>query len=176
MNAFTDSDWDAAGEGAVARWRGSVWVVALALAAGVAMGALGASAWWWSREPAPSGAAMPIDRVERVAPASAPVAAAEPAGPAMPASDAATAALPSPSPSRDEVALPLAVPAALPLARASAPTATDSARRKQQAWRRYYQRPDICAEDRKGDFMVECANHSIRARREFEALYAAGKL
>lgn len=46
---------------------------------------------------------------------------------------------------------------------------------KEEAWKRYYQRPAHC-DDAVGDAFVECGNHFIRAKRKFEALYAAGKL
>lgn len=46
---------------------------------------------------------------------------------------------------------------------------------KEDAWKRYYQRPAHC-DDAVGDAFVECGNHFIRAKRKFEALYEAGKL
>jgi hypothetical protein len=55
-------------------------------------------------------------------------------------------------------------------------TATDTARRKERAWQRFYQRPDFCADNPTAAQMVQCANHHIRARKEFEERYAAGKL
>ena len=82
-----------------------------------------------------------------------------------------------------------AAPAALPVATAAEPAANtalpappqttladDAARRKERAWRKFYQPPSICSEDRRGEFLVECANHSIRARKEFEERYATGRL
>jgi len=46
---------------------------------------------------------------------------------------------------------------------------------KEEAWKRYYQRPETC--DRaEGQAFVECANQHIRAKRKFEELWAAGKL
>jgi hypothetical protein len=54
--------------------------------------------------------------------------------------------------------------------------AVDAARRKDRAWQRYYQRPDFCADNPTAAQMVQCANHHIRARKEFEERYAAGKL
>lgn len=46
---------------------------------------------------------------------------------------------------------------------------------KEEAWKRFYQRPDSC--DRaEGQAFVECANQHIRAKRKFEELWAAGKL
>jgi hypothetical protein len=53
---------------------------------------------------------------------------------------------------------------------------TDTARRKERAWQRFYQRPDFCGDNPTAAQMVQCANHHIRARKEFEERYAAGKL
>jgi hypothetical protein len=52
----------------------------------------------------------------------------------------------------------------------------DAARRKERAWLRYYQRPDFCADNPTAAQMVQCANHHIRARKEFEERYALGRL
>ena len=46
---------------------------------------------------------------------------------------------------------------------------------KERAWARYYVKPAQCDVNPGRDTIVECANHFIRARREFEAAYAAGK-
>lgn len=46
--------------------------------------------------------------------------------------------------------------------------------RKVRAWKEYYQRPRHCVENPVADTLVDCANHYIRARREFEAAYRAG--
>jgi hypothetical protein len=54
--------------------------------------------------------------------------------------------------------------------------AVDAARRKERAWERWYQRPAFCNENPTSAQMVECANHHIRARKEFEERYAAGRL
>ncbi len=54
--------------------------------------------------------------------------------------------------------------------------AVEAARRKDRAWQRYYQRPDFCADNPTAAQMVQCANHHIRARKEFEERYAAGRL
>lgn len=49
------------------------------------------------------------------------------------------------------------------------------ARRKDAAWRKFYQRPAGC-DKAEGAALVECANHYIRAKRSFETLYNAGEL
>jgi hypothetical protein len=54
--------------------------------------------------------------------------------------------------------------------------AVESARRKERAWQRFYQRPDFCADNPTAALMVQCANHYIRARKEFEERYASGRL
>jgi hypothetical protein len=54
--------------------------------------------------------------------------------------------------------------------------AADAARRKERAWERFYQRPAFCNDNPTGAQMVQCANQYIRARRDFEERYAAGRL
>jgi hypothetical protein len=54
--------------------------------------------------------------------------------------------------------------------------AAEAVRRKERAWERWYQRPAFCADNPTGAQMVQCANHHIRARKEFEERYAAGRL
>lgn len=46
---------------------------------------------------------------------------------------------------------------------------------KEEAWKRYYQRPETC-DQAEGQAFVDCANQHIRAKRRFEELWAAGKL
>jgi hypothetical protein len=48
--------------------------------------------------------------------------------------------------------------------------------RKERAWALFYKKPSACDEIPPKATMVECANHFIRAKREFEQLYEAGKL
>ena len=47
-------------------------------------------------------------------------------------------------------------------------------RRKAQAWAEHYQKPRHCVENPTADTLVDCANHYIRAKREFDAAFAAG--
>ena len=46
--------------------------------------------------------------------------------------------------------------------------------RKAQAWAEHYQKPRHCLENPSADTLVDCANHYIRARREFDAAFEAG--
>ncbi len=54
--------------------------------------------------------------------------------------------------------------------------AVEAARRKERTWQRFYQRPDFCADNPTAAQMVQCANQYIRARKEFEERYSAGRL
>jgi hypothetical protein len=54
--------------------------------------------------------------------------------------------------------------------------AVEAARRKERAWQRFYQRPDFCADNPTAALMVQCANQYIRARKDFEERYSAGRL
>ena len=54
--------------------------------------------------------------------------------------------------------------------------AVEAAARKERAWAKYYKKPPQCDGNQSSDTMVECANHFIRAKRQFEEAYAAGKL
>jgi hypothetical protein len=57
----------------------------------------------------------------------------------------------------------------------TAPSLREDDEQKELAWARYYKKPAQCEISPGRDTIVECANHYIRARREFEAAYAAGK-
>ena len=54
--------------------------------------------------------------------------------------------------------------------------AVEAVRRKERLWERWYQRPAFCADNPTAAQMVQCANHHIRARKEFEERFVAGKL
>jgi len=167
---FSDSDWTVA---AAANTERRDRRVALALTAGVAIGALAASLLWWlaitARAPRPLPAPL---ATTMPAPEPAPAAATTPAVPASeessPATQPAAASAPVPTVAGAESATSAAA--------LQASLAEEAARRKERAWQKFYQRPTICTEDRRGEFLIECANHSIRARREFEERYANGRL
>jgi hypothetical protein len=119
-------------------------------------------------------AALPAARVPPLA-ASAPLAAAashSAAASAVPASAAESAA--------DEVdARQMATLEAEMRQRArenAEQAAQEAARRKQRAWERFYQAPAFCSDNPTPAQMVQCANHHIRARKEFEERFGAGKL
>ena len=50
-----------------------------------------------------------------------------------------------------------------------------AAEAKEQAWKRFYTRPSYC-DKAVGEAWVECGNQYIRAKREFERVYATGQL
>ena len=63
-------------------------------------------------------------------------------------------------------------PAAAAQALRSAQQATE---RKERAWSLFYKKPSACEDSPPKASLVECANHFIRAKREFEQLYTASK-
>jgi hypothetical protein len=104
-----------------------------------------------------------------------PVATAAPAPAAAP-----SAASPTPAPSEADIdAQKLSALEAEMRQRAretAEQAAVEAARRKERAWQRFYQRPDFCADNPTAAQMVQCANHHIRARKEFEERYGTGRL
>ena len=54
--------------------------------------------------------------------------------------------------------------------------AAEAAARKERAWAKFYKKPAQCEGNPNNDTMVECANHFIRAKRQFDEAYAAGRL
>lgn len=58
----------------------------------------------------------------------------------------------------------------------AAEAAAEAAKRKERAWERWYQRPPFCNDNPTAAQLVECANHYIRGRKEFEERYATGRL
>jgi predicted transcriptional regulator len=47
--------------------------------------------------------------------------------------------------------------------------------RKAREWASFYKKPPQCDDNPNRDLMIECANHYIRAKREFDATYGVGK-
>jgi hypothetical protein len=123
-----------------------------------------------------SQAARALGQIVRTA---GPAAAARPA-PAASAAETPTAPQEAPGPALSAPAPQAASAAAVPQpagrdAASAQRTPQQLDEQKERAWARYYTRPAQCDGEQGRDTIVECANHYIRARREFEAAYAAGK-
>ena len=54
--------------------------------------------------------------------------------------------------------------------------ATDAAMRRERAWAKYYKRPALCDDQPSNETMMKCANDHIRAKRQFDLDYEAGRL
>ena len=54
--------------------------------------------------------------------------------------------------------------------------ATDAAIRRERAWAKYYKRTALCDDQPSNETMMKCANEHIRAKRQFDLDYEAGKL
>ena len=54
--------------------------------------------------------------------------------------------------------------------------ASDAAIRRERAWAKYYKRSPMCDNQPSNETMVKCANEHIRAKRQFDEDYDAGKL
>jgi hypothetical protein len=110
--------------------------------------------------------------------ASAAAVAAAPAASTVTVSSTAAASAPVAS---QLAALPVVAtdpqPRELRAAAASQPlSAAEVARRKERAWERFYRRPAVCEGNPSADQLVECGNHFIRNRREFEERWRTGSL
>jgi len=175
MVNFEDHDWEELGD-APARGARDV-ATALKVAAGVLVGTVlgGAVVFAVDHElmrPIALHAAQASELSLR-----APAASAGPAiAPTRPAAEPAGAAREPPAPELPARAGPGAT-ASLPReAEAQQRAQQQAAERKALAWARYYTPLAQCENSPGKDTIVECANHFIRARREFEAAYAAGRL
>jgi hypothetical protein len=171
----TDNDWtdEAEAEQAAVRPRGgaSLGVSIVTAVLGLLVGVLGTSLWWtWAGAPAPA-------RVATV-----PAVAASPAPKVVVATPPTATVVVPPTPvvataprDSDDVAAMPAPPAAGP-ASAATLSAEEVARRRERAWARFYKRPSTCEGNPTGDQLVECGNHYIRMRREFDERWRAGNL
>jgi hypothetical protein len=158
--SFSDSDWTSEAADAAQRDKGPSRV--LVFAAGALLGATVAALALWAigRTPAPAGGAAVVARHDAPLTEARP----EPTAPMAPAGSAPAA----------EPALP-ALQA--PRAAASIPALSQEQRRRmERAWQAFYQRPAACDHNPTPQQMIDCANHHIRTRREFEERYAAGRL
>lgn len=181
---FDDQDWELAERAARSRADSAgVWKVALGVVAGIVIGgalvyAVDHRATWQAS-------------VERVAPAEAAPLSAVPnaSSPqqdlAMLPTDATRAgasvgdqgptAADEPPRAAADAAQAMALEDAERKAAAAQRAARQAAERKDRAWAMFYVKPPACDDNPTKATMVECANHFIRARREFEVLYATGK-
>jgi hypothetical protein len=173
---FDEHDWEI-GQGRIEEARGGsgAWKLALGVVLGMALG--GALVYGLGRYQARSEAAEAARAIERSLHSAGPTAAGLPP---LPASEPAAAQAANDAPA----ALPKAEPG-VPIIAASpvlAPREPDPAiraaqralERKEKAWAAYYKKPASCDDNPSKDTMVECANHYIRAKRQFEQDYAGG--
>jgi hypothetical protein len=182
---FDDQDWEqvhpAEQDAAAAS---TVWKVAAGVAIGIVIGA--AAMYAADRHIEASAWSETVQAFERALPGAGPASA-----PAQPTRQAAAprAARPVPEPAPAPPVTPTteAPPAALPASAMAAETGGRQAgtapgtplsdlERKQRAWARYYKKPPYCENNPTSDTLIDCANHYIRARRQFEEAYAAGRL
>ena len=181
---FDDQDWEQAhpAEQDVAG-AATAWKVAAGMAVGIVIGAtamyladrhIEASAW-----------SETVQAFERALPG---------AGPSVPApvqasrqATAPQAAVPVPEPTPAPPPIAESPRPAVPAPGVTADTGGRQAgsgpgaplsdlERKQRAWARYYKKPPYCENNPTSDTLIDCANHYIRARRQFEEAYAAGRL
>lgn len=175
--SFSDSDWtsEAAASAAATGRRDSTWVWTLVL--GVVIGAAGATLVFLMLErlsPREAPQAVATAPVAKTAPAVLPPLAAviekapPAAGPAGPIEPPAPSAAQSPAEP---------VPAVAPVATTIAPRpSAEELRRKERAWAAFYRRPSSCDGNPTTDQLIECANHFIRSKREFDERWKAGTL
>lgn len=158
--SFSDSDWTSDAAEAALRDKGPSRM--LVFAAGVLLGATVTALVLWAM----GRASAPVADAGVVARHHAPriEALPKPAVP-MPAGSSPAADLSRP-----------ALQAPRPAAAASAPALSPEQRQRlERAWQSFYQRPAACDNNPTPQQMIDCANHHIRARREFEERHAAGR-
>jgi type IV secretory pathway VirB10-like protein len=175
--SFNDSDWTLEAEEARARRHPPMAARvagAWGLAAGIVIGAAAATLVLYASgrldRAAPSSLdARPGPMVSKAAPSPPPPPQPEQHAAVPPRADEPMPA--TPEPTRAEPAMP-APPTASPAPKPS----NEELRRKERAWARWYQRPTICDGNPTTDQLIECANHFIRSKREFEERWRAGML
>lgn len=180
--SFSDSDWTSEAVAPAPGRRDGAWAWALVL--GIAIGAAGATLVyvafdpWPQRERTAALAALPGS--ETTAPAAPHTAASVATAPATLLDGAPPAAGPAEPASTPRVQTSPVAAAADPLAATgTGPAARPSAeeqRRKERAWARFYHRPASCDGNPTTDQLIECANHFIRSKREFDERWKAGTL
>jgi len=179
--SFQDSDWTAQAEATTAAPpRRTNPYVAGAIGLGIGI-AIGATAAFLALQGGAGPDARSVLAQTAAAPngaASAAAVAAAPAASTVTVSSTAAASAPVAS---QLAALPVFAtdppPRDLRAAAASQPLSTaEVARRKERAWERFYRRPAVCEGNPSADQLVECGNHFIRNRREFEERWRTGSL
>lgn len=172
---FDDHDWELGhpSNGEV-RDASTLWKVAAGVAFGMVLG--GVLVYAFDGLWAPS--AVPLPSVERMLRSAEPTAADRPS-PLPPPAETMTV-----PPAQEPKAAPgqAAIEAAATTdgereteTEAAQRAAQRAAERKERAWARFYQAPAQCDENPPKATMVECANHYIRARRQFEQSYGTGR-
>jgi hypothetical protein len=178
---FSDSDWtrDPPARPTVTSAQRRVLTLAIGLSLACLMFALGlyGIAQWLDANAHDDALRPPGETVATVPPAApAPAVPSEPA--AAPAAEPApVAAAPASAVSQTERQQLDALEAEMKLRakEAAEQAAAEAARRKERAWDRWYQRPAFCGDNPTSAQMIECANHHIRARRQFEERWATGR-
>ncbi|HVK32158.1 MAG TPA: hypothetical protein VM845_06600 [Burkholderiaceae bacterium] len=171
--SFSDSDWTSDAAAAATGRRDGAWIWTLAL--GIVIGAAGATLVFLMLDRLPQGNAP---QALAVAPKPAPAVSPAPARAPATANDAvSTAAGPSAPPVRPAAPPPPEpVPDVSSVATTAPQPSADERRRKERAWAAYYRRPASCEGNPTTDQLIECANHFIRSKREFEERWKAGTL
>ena len=174
---FDDQDWELGqppsgdSHGISTAWKvGAGFVLGLVLGGGL-VHVLGPQV---AQEPKRLEAGATIERLMRDGQ---PSAAGAPAlVPPVVASDRSGSASLEPPSKAVEAALAAAVDGdAEPSAAVALRAGRQAAERKAREWARFYKKPPQCDDNPNKDLMIECANHYIRAKREFDDVYGAGK-
>jgi hypothetical protein len=178
--SFNDSDWTSEAEASPPPERPSLTVAqagAIGLAGGVAIGALATALVFFALQQPPSSVTAATSAASAPAPA-------RPAAPQTAAPKVEAVPQPATTTSVVNAVAPEASPRiADPIATAEPPAAgppklppAEVAARKERAWARYYKRPPFCEGNPTADQLIECGNHFIRSKREFEERWRTGTL
>jgi hypothetical protein len=180
---FDDQDWELGQppreelRGTSIAWKvGAGFVLGLVLG-GALMQTLGRQ---WAQEPTRVKAGATIERSMRDAP---PRAGGVPTVALPVASDQGGLALPEAPGKAAEAVLPVTPGKASAVAEGEAEPAAAlalraarlAAERKAREWAGFYKKPPLCDDNPNKDVMIECANHYIRAKRQFDEAYGAGR-
>jgi cytoskeletal protein RodZ len=183
---FDDQDWELGQpQREESRVMPTAWKVGAGFALGLALGGLLVHVLerQSAQEPARLDAGATVERMLRNAPPTAAGASSAVPGAASEHSAVTSSEPPSKITEAAHPASPaeLAEPAASGEdAAAASATATlragrQAAERKARDWARFYKKPPQCDDNPNRDVMIECANHYIRAKRQFDEAYGAGK-